>query len=120
MRRALRAVHSCSPHLIGGAENRLRQLLLVHALAARFTWIMLRHMCSTSSAIAAMSRAAGPDLSIKLGVAPQSAASAYTTRLVISLSSTGKPASASSDRICLAITDSRVIWVKRQRKRSEE
>src|SRR5215468_9863398 len=38
------------------------------------------------------------------------------TRFVISLSSSGKPAAASSERMCLAMTDSRVVWVSRQRK----
>src|SRR5262245_49739040 len=91
--------------------DRLGQLLL-HRYAARLT----PTNPSTSSAIAAISRAAWPFQLMRLGVAPQSAASGYATRLVISLLRTGYPASTNSARICLAMTESRVVWVRTQRK----
>src|SRR5215813_2843268 len=47
------------------------ELFSAHAHAA----CLIARILSTSAAIAAMSRAAGPVLSIRLGVAPQSAAS---------------------------------------------
>ena len=58
--------------IIGLRSDRLGKSFLAHAHAAR----LMPRMPSTSSAMAAISRAAGPAGSMRLGVAPQSAASA--------------------------------------------
>src|SRR5262249_61899568 len=59
-------------HPADRVHDYVREFLLIHAHAAR----LMARMLSTSAAIAAMSRAAGPARSMRLGVAPQSAASA--------------------------------------------
>src|SRR5262249_46533813 len=90
--------------------DRLGEWLAPHAAACCAPTTM-----STSSAIAAISRAAGPFPLIRLGGAPPRGASGEPTRLIISLCSTRRPAAARSARVCLAITESRVVWVSRQR-----